>query len=390
MAAVVAAGGGIWRGFSGQCAAGTAAPKKLCLYITVGGISLGTLAYILPWVLGSIGVGLVSGFFLGRSRGKSPEAEQAHHERQATLKALVDLLDSAQRMTSDVECHNNEICDAARHVVGLRVSGEMAQVKQALLGQVETLLASNVRLQKDLACSRYRMEEQAQEIDHVRREARTDALTGVANRKAFDEKLEMLLTDWKHDGQPFSLILIDLDHFKRINDSHGHQAGDLVLEKVGHWLRQWVRDGDFAGRYGGDEFAVLLPRAGLEVARKVAQRICAGTSQEVSRIPLRREQITVSFSIGVATARPLDTNETILQRADAALYQSKHRGRNQVFAEEPDVAAQAAIAAAQAPAPSATAEPPRPVEPAGGLRKASSLIVPLAPLAAETSPVEPV
>lgn len=356
---------------------------------------MGTLAYILPWVLGSIGVGLVSGFFLGRSRGKNPEAEQAQHERQATLKALVDLLDSAQRMTSDVECHNSEICDAARHVVGLRVSGEMAKVKQALLGQVETLLASNVRLQKDLACSRYRMEEQAQEIDHVRREARTDALTGVANRKAFDEKLEMLLTDWRREGQPFSLILIDLDHFKRINDSHGHQAGDLVLEKVGQWLRQWVREGDFAGRYGGDEFAVLLPRAGLEVARKVAQRICAGTSQEVSRIPLRREQITVSFSLGVASARALDTSETILQRADAALYQAKHRGRNQVYGEEPDpTAAPAPAAPAAAALPEVSASPPAaappPPEPAVAARKVSSLMVPLAQLAAEPSAVEPV
>ena len=220
---------------------------------------VGISAYILPWVLGSICVGLASGYFLGRSRGKSPETEQAHRERQTTLKALVDLLASAERMTIDVECHNNEITDAARHVVGLRVSGEMALVKAALLGQVESLLASNARLQKDLTCSRYRMEEQAQEIDHVRREARTDALTGVANRRAFDEKLEMLLTDWKKEGQPFSLILIDLDYFKRINDSHGHQAGDVVLEKVGQWLRQWVREGDFTGRYGGDEFAASCP-----------------------------------------------------------------------------------------------------------------------------------
>jgi len=341
------------------------------------------LASILPWVFGSICVGLASGYFLGRSRGKSPEAEQAHRERQTTLKALVDLLASAERMTIDVECHNHEISDAARHVVGLRVSGEMASAKQALLGQVESLLASNSRLQKDLTCSRYRMEEQAQEIDHARREARTDALTGVANRRAFDEKLEMLLTDWKKEGQPFSLILIDLDYFKRINDSHGHQAGDLVLEKVGQWLHQWVRDGDFAGRYGGDEFAVLLPHTDLEVARKVAQRICTGTSQEVSRIPLRREQITVSFSIGVASARPLDTSETILQRADMALYQSKHRGRNQVYTEEPDPSAPPAEER-QPPAE----ETPSPVEAAGSLRKSSTLIIPLSQLAAETPPAE--
>jgi len=320
---------------------------------------MAALAYIAPWVFGAICVGVVVGYFLGRSRGRSPDAEAAHRERQATLRVLVDILASAEKMTSEVECHNTEICDTARKVVGMRTSGEMESVKNALLGHVETLLRSNVRLKKDLSCSRYRMEEQAQEIDHARREARTDSLTQVCNRKALDEKLELLLADWDHEQRPFSLVLIDLDHFKRINDSHGHQAGDLVLSKVGDWLKEWVREGDFVGRYGGDEFAVLLPHATLDVGVKVAQRICGATASRVSRIPLRREQISVSFSIGVAAVREGDTLESLVKRADTALYQSKQCGRNQVRSEEGAVEAEAADApldGEQAELASATAE----------------------------------
>lgn len=212
-----------------------------------------SLAYIAPWVFGSICVGMLVGFYAGRGRpDKDEEVGLAQSERQATLKVLVDLLSTAERMTSDVECHNTEIQQTAENVGNLDASGEAETVKQALLGQIAGLLTSNRRLEDDLKYSRYRMEEQAEEIDDARREARTDPLTGVSNRKAFDEKFHLLHTTWRRQGQPYVLILADLDKFKRINDCHGHQTGDRVLQKLGSWLKQWVREGDFVGRYGGD------------------------------------------------------------------------------------------------------------------------------------------
>ena len=294
------------------------------------------LAYIAPWVFGSVCVGVAVGFFVGRNRGnKAQEGNLAQIERQATLKVLVELLNSAERITDDVECHNSEIQQTADSVGNLQVTGEMECVKQALLGQIASLLTSNKRLQDDLVCSRYRMEEQAQEIDHARREARTDPLTSVSNRKAFNEKLHLLLAHWKREGRPFVLMLVDLDQFKRINDSHGHQAGDRVLSKVGSWLKQWVREGDFVGRYGGDEFAVLLPHTELDVGAELAETIRARTADETSRIALRGEQVSVSMSIGVAAPWQRDTPESVVYRADQALYKSKHLGRNQVNCQEP-------------------------------------------------------
>ncbi len=291
------------------------------------------LGYIAPWVLGSVAVGILVGYLLS-GLGKSGLGEAAQRQRQATLKALVELLKAVEQMNGDVECHYTEIRQQADQVGSLRVTGDMEDVQQALLAHMVSLLKSNQRLQNDLMCTRYRMEEQAQEIDHARREARTDALTSVANRKAFDEKLRVLLAEWERDQSPFVLILADLDHLKRINDSHGHPAGDHVLKIVGSWLRQWVRDDDFVGRYGGDEFAILLPRTQLETAVALAEKLRAQTAERASGVTFRGEQVSLSLSVGVAGSRVGDTVDQIIQRADQALLKSKRYGRNRVTCED--------------------------------------------------------
>ena len=293
-----------------------------------------SLSYIIPWVLASVLAGIMAGYLLGRSRGKASDQELADRERQATLKTLVEVFQSVERMSGDVESHSSQIQETAHHVGAMQVSGDMGLVKQALLGHMMTLLCSNRRLQDDLLYSRYKMDEQAQQLDLVRREARTDGLTGVANRKAFDEKVRLLLAGWTREQHPFVLMMIDVDHLKRINDAHGHQAGDQVLEKLGQWLAQWLRDGDFAGRYGGDEFAVLLPRTELAAGRELAETICSRTAERASQITFRREQVSLSLSIGVTASAQGDRVESVIRRADEALYRAKRAGRNQVQVQE--------------------------------------------------------
>ncbi|OHB79581.1 MAG: hypothetical protein A2V98_01220 [Planctomycetes bacterium RBG_16_64_12] len=295
-----------------------------------------TLVYIAPWVFSSVCVGVAVGFFVGRGRSsKVHDSKLLQFERHATLKVLVELLKSAEQISSDVESHNSEIQETADHVGNMQVTGEMESVKHTLLGQIASLMASNERLQEDLTCSRYRMEEQAQQIDYARQEARTDSLTGVSNRKAFYEKLHLLQAGWDRESQPYVLILVDLDQFKRINDAHGHQAGDRVLEKVGVWLKEWVREGDFVGRHGGDEFAILMPRTELSVGSELAESIRVRAADETSRIAVRGEHVSVSLSMGIAAPWEGDTLESVFERADRALYKSKRRGRNQVTCQGP-------------------------------------------------------
>ncbi len=299
------------------------------------------LLYIFPWVLASVLVGVVAGYFLRRGRGEGSAltvADRAEQERQTMLKVLVEVLKSIEQVHGDVECHNSEIQQTADSVGSMKLSGDMASVQQVLLSHMTVLLASNKRLQNDLSSSRYQMEEQTREINQIRREACTDALSQVANRKAFDEKLGLVLSAWNRKGRPFVLIMADIDHLKRINDSHGHRAGDLVIQRIGGMLKQCVRKRDLVARYGGDEFAVLLQNTLLEQAMAVAEKIRARAADRGSKLTYRGEEVALSLSIGVAAVAKGDDAGSIIHRADAALYRSKRLGRNQVQAEQPSSA----------------------------------------------------
>jgi diguanylate cyclase len=295
-----------------------------------------SLAYISPWVLGSVCIGILVGYAMSRSRGHLQEsALLAQREREATLKTLVELLKDVEHVSGEVETHNSEIRQTAQDVGNLAVDGDLKIVKQALLDHLIAVLSSNKRLQNVLLCARYRMEDQAQEIDHARREARSDPLTAVANRKAFEEKLHVMLTAWHRHRQPFVLLMLDMDHLKRINDSHGHQAGDLALQKLGGWLKQWLGEGGFVARYGGDEFAVLLPGIDLAAGVDIAEKLCVQTAHSASGITFRGELVSLSLSIGATSCGEADTATSIIARADESLYRAKRRGRNQVQSAEP-------------------------------------------------------
>ena len=167
---------------------------------------------------------------------------------------------------------------------------------------------------------------QAQQAAHYAQDAHTDPLTQLPNRRALSERLTRELGRSSRYARPFSVVLIDLDHFKDINDNRGHHVGDLVLIEVALLLGTHIRTPDTAGRWGGEEFLLLFPELALADATEATERF--RRALEAHPFP-HSEQLTASF--GVAEALPGDAPETLLARADTALYEAKARGRNCVM-----------------------------------------------------------
>jgi diguanylate cyclase len=164
-------------------------------------------------------------------------------------------------------------------------------------------------------------------------EAMTDALTGLRNRKAFDEALVELTAAANEEGEPLALLMLDIDHFKKFNDTYGHPLGDEVIRLVGGCLTACTKGRDIACRYGGAEFAVILPATDLRGASTVAEQI-RGTvaGKKITRKRTNETLGQVTLSIGAAEWSPSEPVEEWVQRADEALYGAKQGGRNRVEA----------------------------------------------------------
>jgi len=165
----------------------------------------------------------------------------------------------------------------------------------------------------------------AMRTDELKRLARIDPLTGLKNRRGLDETMNEEIQRAQRENVGFGVIWLDIDHFKTINDELGHQAGDEILCRVALWLKACTRPYDCTGRWGGDEFVVLLAPCDIATLSDLAGRICQGIEQES-----RKTGTQVTVSVGGYYSRPGDDSDTILRNADAALYQAKREGRNHV------------------------------------------------------------
>lgn len=168
-------------------------------------------------------------------------------------------------------------------------------------------------------------------VGKLERQVSTDALTRVPNRAAYDKRIVAELAAFKRDHRPRSLVAIDIDHFKRINDTYGHQAGDKVLQLVAqHWMRR-LRDTDFFARYGGEEFAMLLDGVAAAPALVITDRL----RESIGKLGFhfRREPVTITVSCGITAFRDGDSAQSLFERADRALYEAKRNGRNRCCVE---------------------------------------------------------
>jgi diguanylate cyclase len=279
---------------------------------------------------------------------KEPESFRTQNEMQAAVTRNIDpreqqLNDSAQiirnillsvatviQKTDKAASNSAQVLDDVRGTIDqMDLPVDLKEAHQIVMHEIDRVLSSNMDLKGELASSQEILAEQRQQIENLRTAVRIDGLTQLANRAYFDEKLSEMLSILKRYNETFSLMMIDLDNFKDINDSYGHPAGDRILKGVAFKIKESLRSSDFVARFGGDEFALILIKADARIASDVAWKLC--TSLRENRFLLDDIPVTATLSIGVAEADVRDTEESLLKRADEALYRVKHTGRNNVL-----------------------------------------------------------
>jgi diguanylate cyclase len=245
-----------------------------------------------------------------------------------TLKTVLDLVEKAQ---SDADGIGAAIDDISAQFLDNVHS--LADLIDSLVEETSRIVGRSERLGLDLKQSSDKIDALERTLEDLRREATTDGLTGIANRRYFDMALQTISGDAMNSGDDMSLLLIDIDHFKKVNDTWGHATGDAVIRYVATTLAQSVKGQDCVARYGGEEFAVILPATSIDAAMRVGENIRTALSRRLF-VPRDVEETVcaVTVSIGAACYDPGEPLAQLIQRADAALYQAKKTGRDRVVA----------------------------------------------------------
>ncbi|WP_395609810.1 GGDEF domain-containing protein [Pseudomonas sp. B22129] len=248
----------------------------------------------------------------------------AARELDTQIREQVDGLQSSVQEAADL--------DSLKHVLESHLEGLLGTMDehQQQRDQREQEVAARL---KGLAERVANMEQEAQgyreHLEVQRQKALIDPLTGLPNRAAWSERLDHEVNTWHQRGNSLALAMLDLDHFKRINDSYGHLAGDKVLKIIANVLRKRLRPADFIARFGGEEFVLLMPDSSLADALAVGEVLRAAI--EACPFHFKGEPVTITVSMGVAQFQPGERSDLALKRADEALYRAKAAGRNQVL-----------------------------------------------------------
>jgi len=248
---------------------------------------------------------------------------------------IADVLGKLETSARDTAQYKHTLSAASGELGSERSPADVRKLVDGLVAATRAMEHRTKSLEGELQASSQQVTELRTKLADVRKESMTDPLTNIANRKAFDEAVQAAIAAMTEDGEPVTVLLCDIDHFKTFNDTWGHQTGDQVLRLVANCLSENVKGRDTAARYGGEEFAVLLRGTGLEAATMVANQI--RTTVETKKLVKKSTGDilgTITISIGVAQFAPGESAETAIRRADACLYGAKHNGRNLVINQD--------------------------------------------------------
>jgi diguanylate cyclase len=262
----------------------------------------------------------------------TPGVETLEKVEAEVCRLLADIVQIVVDAGLDLTKYSAVLSSCSKRLESADDLRDIRKVVRSILDDTRAMSDSNRAIAGTLKSRAEEIDLLRAELDKVRQEAVKDPLTGLANRRAFDERLAESLDDTLQQLKNICLMMIDIDHFKEINDKHGHQIGDKILQFIALVLKKNFKGKDLVARFGGDEFAVIVenaPRAGvMHVAETIRQQVEAS---HLKRTDTGEPLGTVTVSVGYDCIRPDDTPARVLARADKALYEAKQQGRNKVM-----------------------------------------------------------
>lgn len=244
---------------------------------------------------------------------------------------VLGLIDNS---ATDTQEYSESLKNYGESLTGPDAGAELKKVLSAVLDDTKKMQAKTQALNSELSASSEQINQLRADLEDVTRESRTDPLTGLSNRKVFDEQMIKQSEASESNDRPLSLIFGDVDHFKKVNDNWGHQLGDQVLKLIANILQANVDEGVTVARYGGEEFGVVLPNTPLDRAVRLADKMRELVASKQVKKKSSGESIgRITMSFGVTEFNPGEPVSDFIQRADTCLYAAKDSGRNQVAAD---------------------------------------------------------
>lgn len=262
--------------------------------------------------------------------GRTIEEAELRDASQRIERTVTEAADCIGAASQSAERYGNVLADFADG----EPAGDFSKKITTILDETRHMATANRKFEERLQFSSGEIEILRKNLERLEREASLDGLTGIANRKRFDQVLRECMARVNSDGSPLTLLMMDIDHFKNFNDSHGHLVGDQVLKLVARYVTDSLRPQDTAARYGGEEFVVILPHTDIQDALRVAETVRQSVASK--KVVNRRTGVNlgqVTLSVGAALYRRGEAAAELVHRADEALYQAKAGGRNRVISE---------------------------------------------------------